>query len=376
MLQVTLFRDFLEDRRTSMEVYGNNLTRELAAIDSQDVQLTQFRPQLGAAGYLPAAANLRMRAARYVEYPRHAGAAQGQVNHILDHGYAHLMRVLDPSRTVLTVHDLIPILAGRGMIRGVERPRRSWLSEYTARFYRRAARIIAISENTRSDLIRHCGCDPGRVEVIYFGNRTDLSPMTLAERAAARVRLGLPQGEELILITGQQYYKNQETSLAVVRQLEDEGRAVRLVRVGRDTAMWGAAVQGAGIRRPVIQLSFVPDENMCDLYNAVDCLLFPSWYEGFGLPPVEAMACGTPVVTSNAASLPEAAGDAALTADPDDVETLAAHVARLLDDVALREEQVKRGLQHAKRFDWVSNAARVMEIYREVGRRRTSSGNH
>ena len=105
---------------------------------------------------------------------------------------------------------------------------------------------------------------------------------------------------------------------------------------------------------------------MPQLYNAVDCLLFPSWYEGFGVPPLESMACGTPVVTSNVASLPEAVGDAGLMESPDDVPGLANAVNRLLEDSEFREDHIKRGLKHVKGFDWATNAAQTMSIYKEI----------
>jgi glycosyltransferase involved in cell wall biosynthesis len=125
-------------------------------------------------------------------------------------------------------------------------------------------------------------------------------------------------------------------------------------------------IANSSFQNQVIYLEDLPSDKMPKLYNAVDCLLFPSWYEGFGLPPVEAMASGTPVVTSCAASLPEVVGEAALMVSPDDVVGLAAAIEALFEDDNLRETQIQKGLDHVKKFDWTKNAAMTMEIYKEI----------
>ena len=119
-----------------MEVYADNLICSLRELDQDRFTFTEYRPKLSAMiRGLPETANLRMRAARYVDYPSQAKQQQSDLYHILDHGYAHLMRQLDPARTIVTVHDIIPILAGREWIKGVQPSRRNWLADWTARFY-------------------------------------------------------------------------------------------------------------------------------------------------------------------------------------------------------------------------------------------------
>jgi len=367
VVSVVQYRDFTEDGRTSMEVYADNLFRALGEVDTQGLDIVQYRPRLnGFAAALPQTANIRMRAARYLHYPRQARGRPGTVNHILDQGYAHLLGVLDPARTLVTVHDLIPVLAGRGRIPGIRRARRSWLAEWTAHYYRRAARVVAISESTKRDLVRYCGCDPARIEVVYYGIYPAFHPIPSIERPAARAALGLPASGRLVLITGQEYYKNQATSVRVCERLRERFADLRLVRLGRATAEWDELRRRSALRDAILEIDFLPAEAMPRLYNAVDCLLFPSWYEGFGWPPLEAMACGTPAVTSNVASLPEAVGHAGLTAAPDDVDGLAAHVGRLLEDHAFRAERIALGLRHAQGFNWQHNARSLVQIYKQL----------
>ena len=351
-----------------MEIYADNLADSLKDVDQTDFHFKSYRPHPGSLiHHLPKTANLRMRAARYLSYPNQANKTRGDINHIMDHGYAHLMARLDPATTVLTVHDIIPILAGRGLIRGVTSQKRAHLAEWTARFYKKAARIIAISENTKRDLVQHCGCDERRIRVIYYGINTQHSPRPGLTQESSREDLDLPRNKYLVLITGREFYKNQSTSLKVMELLQKQyGENISLVRLGGESTTWRNLVKHSPFRRQVIQIDYLATEIMPELYNAVDCVLFPSWYEGFGLPPVEAMACGTPVVTSNVASLPEACGNAGVMAAPDDVKELANGTTRLLNDPEFRQSQIARGLAHAKQFDWEKNASQTLGVYREL----------
>ena len=367
--KIVLFRGYVEDQRNSMEVYADNLKASLSRLSQNGIEIEEFRPCMShLMRRLPEFANFRMRMNRYAGFPIQARRTRGMLNHILDHGYAHLLQVLDPKRTVLTVHDLIPILGGKGKIRGISLSHRPWLSEWTARYYKKARRIIAISENTKNDLVKYCGCNPELITVIYLGVNSSFRPVSDMKKIECRIALGLPQENvKLVLITGQQIYKNQVTSIVVMERLQRKyGDSIRLVRLGRSSSEWNLAIAGSSFQNQVTYLADLPSDKMPQLYNAVDCLLFPSWYEGFGLPPVEAMASGTPVVTSCVASLSEVVGEAGLMVPPDNVVGLAEAVEALLENESLRHAQIRKGLDHVKRFVWEKNATMTMEIYKEI----------
>ena len=153
----------------------------------------------------------------------------------------------------------------------------------------------------------------------------------------------------------------------MLARLRQGGLDVRLVRVGRALeGAEGALAEKLDLRDAIVELGAVADGDVPALYNAVDLLLFPSHYEGFGWPPLEAMASGTPVVCSRAGSLDEVVGDAALTADPEDVDTLTWHAAAALTDPGVRGALIERGLARAREFSWDRAAEQMIGVYRAV----------
>jgi glycosyltransferase involved in cell wall biosynthesis len=232
-----------------------------------------------------------------------------------------------------------------------------------------AARIIAISEHTKRDLIKHTGYDPDRIAVIPHGIDRRFRP--LVDRAQQQIRqgLGVPEDDRIILHVGNcAPYKNLPGLLktfALVRHRVRE--PVYLIRIGPPfTASQGRLAERLRLDGQILRQERLSLDDLVNLYNIADVLLFPSLYEGLGLPVAEAMACGLPVVASNAASIPEVLGQGQLTFAPDDIEGMADAVVGLFENAALRQTLIEKGLHRARRFSWTLVAQQVLTVYEQV----------
>jgi glycosyltransferase involved in cell wall biosynthesis len=366
---LTLFRDFPEDNRTSMEVYADNLERSIKLLARDTLNVNSYIPTIPGwlfKSRLPRDAKIRF--ARYFSYPNQAKKFQGTINHIVDQSYGHLLRAIDSTRTVVTVHDLIPILAWKGLVPGLSYPHYPLLYKLTIAYLHKARAIIAVSQSTKRDLIAHCGLNDADITVIYNGIDPRFHVKKDEDRQRARHSFGLPgQESNIILITGNQSYKNHMTSFRVIKRLQTLlRRPVHVVWLGASEFERARCLKEAMLSCEVTLLNNLSVKLLIELYNSVDCLLFPSLYEGFGWPPLEAMACGTPVVASNAASLPEIVGEAAITAAPDDVEGLAEGVRAMLEDEFKRHDYIKRGYKNVCRFTWGNCASEVFKVYQRI----------
>jgi glycosyltransferase involved in cell wall biosynthesis len=186
--------------------------------------------------------------------------------------------------------------------------------------------------------------------------------------AAVRGRYGLP-GRYLLFVGTIEPRKNLTRLLHAFEPLRKEGLTDALVVVGKRGWLYGdffAELERSPVREAVILPGFVPDEHLPAVYAGAQALVFPSLYEGFGLPTLEAMACGTPVACSDTASLPEVGGDAALYFDPTSEDAILQTLRRLLSDAELQEELARRGLTRASHFSWDRVAAETEAVYRAV----------
>ncbi len=271
-----------------------------------------------------------------------------------------------PVPAVVTIHDLIPLLlpAYRGGLGG---------RVYTALVSAtapRAALLLTDSEAARTDIVQHLRTPAERVRTIPLAPNARYSPDALAADADALADLGLRPGYALY-VGGFDVRKNLRATLAAFARVQPAAPDARLVVVGklppRDTAFTPSPrrlAQEAGIApESVVFTGFVPEDKLPALYRGARAFLFPSRYEGFGLPPLEAMACGTPVVASAMASLPEVVGEGGILVAPDDVAGLAAALARLLTDDAFYQEKRQAALAQAARFSWETTARLTLESY-------------
>jgi glycosyltransferase involved in cell wall biosynthesis len=364
-LSITLFRNYAEDGRISMGIYADDLAKALRRHFPGRCHLNEYIPTLPQG---LKAGLWGMRLARYGIYPWQVRRQQGQINHIVDPGYGHLLYGLDPQRTVVTVHDLIPLLVFRGDIPGSPRKRVPVLNIFSFQALRRAKRLIAVSDSTRRDLVNVLKIPDRLIQVIPQGIDKIFRPYGQDEKTLAAASLGLNGAEgKCVLIMGRQFYKNHSGALRAVARLRGMyAKPLKLLKLGAPPPEFMAEVRKYGLEDITHCLAGLPGHQMPALYNRVDILLFPSLYEGFGWPPLEAMACGTPVVASNAGSLPEVIGDAGLMCSPLDYDGLATAMYALLSDNDLRLALIKRGLRRASRFSWEKVAQQTLAVYESV----------
>ena len=237
---------------------------------------------------------------------------------------------------------------------------RAWYQVLLQRLCRTSAGIITDSAFSKSELIKYCRPDPTRVHVIYLGKEHVFSADS---DESILEKHGLGTRPFVLAVSSMTFNKNFRS---IVRAIELLGRDCF------DTAIVGGVnprvftQSNLPLSDTVKHLGYVTDGELRALYEHAACFIFPSFYEGFGLPPLEAMACGCPVITSNAASLPEVCGDAALYCDPYSPEDIAAKIALLMSDEALRDSLHKKGLARARQFTWEQTARQTLEVYREA----------
>lgn len=279
---------------------------------------------------------------------------------------AHVMPLWTRPPCVVTVHDLGYLVHPEAH----GRAQRAYLDWSTRRHVRLAAHLVADSQHTRDDLVTRYGARVERVTVVPLGVDPALAPPEPAEIAALRSWLGLPAEARFFLHVGtRQPRKNLPRLLeafAAVAGRRPELRLVLAGGAGRGAEELDGRVAALGLEGRVLMPGYVPRERMAGLYGGALALVFPSLYEGFGLPAVEAMACGTPTALATGSSLPEVGGDAALYFRPEEVPAIAGVLARLAEDEGLRARLSARGRERAARFSWDRSAQGVRRVLERV----------
>jgi glycosyltransferase involved in cell wall biosynthesis len=285
----------------------------------------------------------------------------------LFHAPHYVLPPLVPCKAVVTIHDCIHLRFPQYLPNrlGYVYARSSmWVATH------RASRVLTVSETSKRDILRYFRVPESKIDVIYnaIDERLGEAP-TAVEMAQVRERYQL--NAPFVLYTGNiKPHKNLERLIEAFHTLRRGGlEHVQLLIIGDEISKYATlrrAVHRHKLHKHVRFFGFVPDKTLASLYRLASVFVFPSLYEGFGLPPLEAIAAGTPVITSNLSSLPEVVGDAAILIDPYEPDEIAAAMRRVLTDPAVREDLRARGLARVKQFSWDRSVQRVREIYGEV----------
>jgi glycosyltransferase involved in cell wall biosynthesis len=269
---------------------------------------------------------------------------------------------------IITVHDLIRYFELRRQSTFIQHPNlrdHVYLSmDYKG--IKKAAHIIAVSHSTKRDLIHHLAIAEERISVVYEG---------IDHQVFRPVERRLVDHPYLLYVGTEQPRKNFVGLLRAFRILKRQNgfKDLKLVKVGRSGGLDNEfrdqtirAIRELSLSNDVIFTDYIPEEDLPAYYSGAECFVLPSLYEGFGFTPLEAMACGCPVIVSNAASLPEIVGDAALLVDPGDISGLVGSFQVVLTDRGMRRKLVSKGLERAKLFSWENTARETLNVYESI----------
>jgi glycosyltransferase involved in cell wall biosynthesis len=292
-------------------------------------------------------------------------ARQAQLD--LLHGTVNVNPALALCPSVVTVHDLSFMRYPQAF----PPMQRRYLQSQVRRSVRAARRVIAVSQATKQDVVELFGVPAERIDVVYNGVDASFCPAPVEQVEAFRRRQELPQRYVLHLGTlePRKNLVRLVQAFAQVKAHDPSQPSVKLVLAGGkgwDYDAIFAEVGRLGLEQEVLFPGYVADQEVAWWYRAATVFVYPSLLEGFGLPVLEAMACGAPTVTSALSSLPEVAGDAALLVDPTSVDALAAALLRLLADAGLASDLRARGLAQAARFPWSRTAQATAAVYRHA----------
>lgn len=251
--------------------------------------------------------------------------------------------------SIITVHDIIPFIYRQGI--------RSFLSRRSIKYCRYAKIIIADSEHTKKDLIKYLKIAPNKIKVIYLGvNHKVFRPLKIKSSISKQIMLHVGTEEPR---------KNIALIISSFYELRKKFKNLHLIRVGNPSKPIARLIKRLNLSKYVKYMICSTEEQLANIYNIADVFVFPSTYEGFGLPPLEAMACGCPVISSNKTSLPEIVGNSALVIEPNK-QNLCRAVSKVLTDKKLRKELIRKGLKQAKKFTWEKCAKETLKVYQKV----------
>lgn len=275
---------------------------------------------------------------------------------------------LAPCPVVVSIHDL----SFEHLPQTFKRRSRMQLRMTVRRSARRASRVIALSDYARNDIISTYNINPEKISTIPLAAPAHFGPVT-DEEELQRVSLSYGIEDDYILAVGSiQPRKNLARLLqaySLLRRARPEVKLPKLVVVGRYAWLYAETlrtVNELGLGESVVLTGYVPEVDLPALYSRALCFVYPSYFEGFGLPPLEAMKCGAPVIVGNKTSVPEVVGDAAVLVDPLDVNHLASAIERVITDSDLRATLRAKGLERAKLFDWRETARQTLAVYEKA----------
>jgi len=297
---------------------------------------------------------------RYINLVR-KNVQQDHVKHITYQDMAYILEYIPLEKTIITCHDLIP---------WVYEKNRSPYWQDNIKGLKKSDVIITVSDFSKNEIIKHLNYPSHKIHVIPDAvDHTVYYPQR--DKEILRT-LKISDDKKIILYVGSETPRmNLPTLIKAFAKLKKDLPNVKLIKIG-DPQILGSRkmifnlIRHLNLQKDVIFLGYLPDDELTLWYNAADLLVYPCLYAGFGLPPLEAMACGTPIITSNTTSLPEVVGDAGIMVNPTDSDSIADKIHEILTNSDLMESLVKKGLKRAEMFSWDQSAQKTLDVYRNL----------
>ena len=356
----------------SMDVYADSLIRGLKAI-RPDWEIIERSPVLKVASSRESnwIAGGQKYYERYWRYPHSLKNLDADIFHVIDHsdGYLSYWLKRDQKPNVVTCHDLINLIKPETFRGRASFPLLSMTAwKLAIQGMRKANHIIAVSSHTKKDTVEHLAIAPNNITVVPNAVDAMFRPLSQDDIDTFRHEQRISKDTLCLLNVGSNNArKNILTALKALAVLKDQGLPIFFGKVGADfNSEQKHFIKAQGLESCIAYLGQPDEETLVKIYNAADVLLAPSLYEGFGLTVLEAMACGTAVVTAKVTSIPEVAGDAAILTDPLDVDAITKAIQQLYDNPLYRKELVQKGLERVKQFTWEKTAERVANIYEQI----------
>jgi glycosyltransferase involved in cell wall biosynthesis len=302
-------------------------------------------------------------AVKYLVYPFivNRRVRKKNIKHITSQDLAYILKLVKLEKTIITCHDIIPWVYDNERLPTTKLKMKGLM---------KADRMITVSEYSKKDIIKHMGYPENKISIVHPAVDHDIYYVKRDREIITK--LGIPNTSKVILYVGsEQPRKNVPFILEALKQLKRKIPEIKFLKIGAPQVSGAREkllelIEMLSLQEEVIFVGYVSENDITKYYNAADLFVYPSLYEGFGMPPLEAMACGTPVVTSNVTSLPEVVADSAITIDPHNIDAFVNAMYDVLTDEKLRETMINKGLKRAQLFNWEKSAKEMRRVYEQL----------
>jgi glycosyltransferase involved in cell wall biosynthesis len=343
-------KNIVYDERKSMDLYLNLL---LDTLDQNKFKSSVYQPKFTNYPFLSTQNKKRLN--RLFSYKSRLKKNDFDILHIVDHSYSHLIRYCKKTNSIVTVHDIIPILRKKSLIKSNEY-RRPYLFDFSLKYLNQANCIVAVSNFTKKTLVENLGINEDKITVIHNAIDNDFFKYKNIKR-----KKNLKKTIDIIIFGNNEFYKNNLNSIKACSHFNNNNeKKIKIFCVGKLSEDCNELINSKKINCEIIHLNNIPKNDLINLYLDCDLLLFPSIFEGFGLPLIEALAIGLPVIASNIEVIKEICGDHVTYCDPFSIND----ISQKIKNFDFKNHDSEKGYIHAKKYNidvWAKEYSNIYE---------------